>query len=71
MKVCLTGLPDGEWAESFRVGDRFIFYNGYISMFDNKQCEVVAVYSCGTKGIVRFENGETTLAYNTELKKNT
>lgn len=69
MKVTLTGLPDGEWSNDLKVGERASFYNGYMSDLDGKECVVIETNQYQGKIRVRFEDGSTFLAYNTELKR--
>lgn len=67
-KVSRTGLPDGEYATQVEIGQEFTFYNGHMSRYDGKRCKVTDIRS-EHKFIVKFDDGHSLLAYNTELKK--
>jgi len=69
MKVNMTGLPDGQWLDlnTVSVGHKTIFWNGYCSQLDNREVEIIEMRPCKTMCIVRFNCGQTSLAYNTEL----
>jgi len=71
IEVGLTGLPNGEWLDldSVKVGHRTIFQNGYMKSLDGRKCEIISIYSCKTKCRVKFDDGNTFLAYNTDLRK--
>jgi hypothetical protein len=67
-KVGLTGLPDSRIAKTIKVGNKYRFFNGYMSKFDGKVCIVESITDSLHKFKVRFSDGLDILAYDSELE---